>query len=363
MKKIYLVGGAIRDKLLKINVTEKDYVVVGSSPDEMVKEGFIPVGKDFPVFINPKNSNEYALARTERKAGVGYKGFQFYTGKKVTLEEDLKRRDLTINAIAEDENGNLYDPFNGIADLKNKIFRHVSQAFSEDPLRLIRLARFSAKLPEFTIDNKTKILLKDIVSSEELLSISGDRIFKEIKKTFGYKNVIKFFETLNELNALNQVFDLNKDFDIKLLESFFKNNNQEDISFNIYWLFFERKFGCFLKNKVNFSRKDIANVGKFFELRNSNVLSSLNSSERIDDFLIKISFYQDFNNLKLFSKLFILDDENNTILVKKINLIASELDKLLKNNKPQVDQCENIELIKEKIKIHRVGLIKKLMKS
>lgn len=361
MKKIYLVGGAVRDKLLKIDYEEKDYVVIGSSPDEMVNEGFIPVGKDFPVFINPKDNNEYALARTERKSGVGYKGFVFYTGKDVTLEEDLKRRDLTINAIAQDDEGNLFDPFNGIADIKNKTFRHVSEAFLEDPLRLIRLARFSAKFPDFKIDSKTKILLESIVLSGELLNISADRMFKEIKKTFRYKKIIKFFEILDSFNALNQVFDVDEKFNIKLLDNFLENNIQDNISFNIFWLFFERKFGCFLKNKVNFSKKDIVNIEKFFEIKNLNVLSLCDHPEKIDDLLNKISFYQDFYNLELFCKLFKLDDPNNTEKVDKIHSIASKLEKLLKNNKPNVDGIKNIEEIKEKIRIHRVKLIQKLI--
>ena len=143
--KIYLVGGAVRDKLLGIPVKDRDWVVVGSSPDEMKEKGFKQVGKDFPVFIDPKTGEEYALARTERKSGHGYTGFEFDTNSNVTLEEDLARRDLTINAIAQDEDGNLIDPFNGQEDIKNKKLRHVSDAFSEDPLRVLRVARFYSK--------------------------------------------------------------------------------------------------------------------------------------------------------------------------------------------------------------------------
>jgi len=149
--KIYLVGGAVRDKILGIPVSDKDYLVVGSSPKEMVKLGFKPIGKDFPVFLHPKTKEEYALARTERKVGKGYHGFKFYTSPDVTLEEDLRRRDITINAIAEDEDGNIYDPFNGVNDIKNKIIRHVSDAFIEDPLRVLRVARFTALDVEFKV--------------------------------------------------------------------------------------------------------------------------------------------------------------------------------------------------------------------
>jgi len=140
--KIYEVGGAVRDTLLGKTAKDRDWVVVGSSPEEMVSNGFKPIGKDFPVFLHPSSNEEYALARTEKKTGHGYHGFNFYFGKDVTLEEDLSRRDLTINAIARDSSGNIIDPYEGIKDLERKIFRHVSDAFLEDPLRAIRLARF-----------------------------------------------------------------------------------------------------------------------------------------------------------------------------------------------------------------------------
>ena len=153
--KIYLVGGAVRDKLLGITPKEKDWVVVGSNQAELLKLGYKQVGKQFPVFLHPKTSEEYALARVEKKIGKGHKAFEFNTNEKVSLEEDLQRRDLTINAIAQDEKGELIDPFKGISDIENRIFRHVSDAFLEDPLRVFRVARFYAvfKEYEFKIDN------------------------------------------------------------------------------------------------------------------------------------------------------------------------------------------------------------------
>ena len=173
--KIYLVGGAVRDKLLGIPVKDRDWVVVGSSPDEMKKKGFKQVGKDFPVFIDPKTGEEYALARTERKSGHGYTGFEFDTNSNVTLEEDLARRDLTINAIAQDEDGNLIDPFNGQEDIKNKKLRHVSDAFSEDPLRVLRVARFYAKFDDFIVVPETVDKIKEIVESGELEHLTPER--------------------------------------------------------------------------------------------------------------------------------------------------------------------------------------------
>ena len=149
--KIYCVGGAVRDELLGRPVSDRDWVVVGATPEEMLERGFLPVGKDFPVFLHPQTKEEYALARTERKTGRGYHGFAFHASPEVTLEEDLARRDLTINAMARDETGRLIDPYGGLEDLRRKVLRHVSPAFAEDPVRILRVARFSARLPDFTL--------------------------------------------------------------------------------------------------------------------------------------------------------------------------------------------------------------------
>ena len=200
--KIYEVGGAIRDSLLGKIPKDKDWVVVGSSPEEMVNNGFKPIGKDFPVFLHPKTNEEYALARTERKTGHGYHGFNFYFGKEVTLEEDLSRRDLTINAIAKDAKGDLIDPFNGQEDIKNKVFKHVSPAFSEDPLRAIRLARFHTyeHLNDFAIDEETSNLLRKIVASGEIASLSANRIWAETQRSLGSSNPNIYFEVLLRFN-------------------------------------------------------------------------------------------------------------------------------------------------------------------
>ena len=196
--KIYEVGGAVRDALLDKKAKDKDWVVVGSSPEEMISNGFKPIGKDFPVFLHPTSKEEYALARTERKTGHGYHGFNFYYGKEVTLEEDLLRRDLTINAIAKDSDGNIIDPHGGRNDIKNKIFRHVSDAFSEDPLRAIRLARFHTyeHLKDFTIDQTTEKMLEEIVSSGEIANLSSDRIWTETDRALSSENPNIFFEVI-----------------------------------------------------------------------------------------------------------------------------------------------------------------------
>ncbi len=203
---IYLVGGAVRDSLLGREVKENDWVIVGATPEQMIELGFKPVGKDFPVFLHPKTNEEYALARTERKQGRGYKGFVFHTGIDVTLEEDLKRRDLTINAIAQDDDGNIIDPYNGQKDLKNKIFRHVSKAFIEDPLRVIRVARFAAKLPEFNLHPDTLHMMQEISASNEIEALEPQRVWKEIARALNEEVPSRFFEYLELCDALKILF-------------------------------------------------------------------------------------------------------------------------------------------------------------
>ena len=207
--KIYEVGGAVRDALLNEEAKDKDWVVVGSSPEEMAANGFRPIGKDFPVFLHPETNEEYALARTEKKSGQGYHGFNFYFGKEVTLEEDLSRRDLTINAMARDDDGKIIDPFGGRKDLENKIFRHVSDAFSEDPLRAIRLARFHTykHLSNFEIAEGTKKLISEIVDSGEIAKLSPNRIWTETERALSSSNPNIYFKILLEYNLHKPYLD------------------------------------------------------------------------------------------------------------------------------------------------------------
>ena len=207
--KIYEVGGAVRDALLNEEAKDKDWVVVGSSPEEMAANGFRPIGKDFPVFLHPETNEEYALARTEKKSGQGYHGFNFYFGKEVTLEEDLSRRDLTINAMAKDDDGKIIDPFGGRKDLENKIFRHVSNAFSEDPLRAIRLARFHTykHLSNFEIAEGTKKLISEIVDSGEIAKLSPNRIWTETERALSSSNPNIYFKILLEYNLHKPYLD------------------------------------------------------------------------------------------------------------------------------------------------------------
>ena len=205
--KVYLVGGAVRDSLLKIPFYEKDWVVVGATKEELIGKGYKQIGKEFPVFLHPETKEEYALARKERKTGTGHKAFSFEFDKNVSLEEDLERRDITINAIAQDKEGNFIDPFKGQEDLKNKIIRRVSEAFKEDPLRVLRVARFAAKLNRhgFKVDEDTMVEIQKIVASGELTTLSRERIWMETYKALTTENPEVYFKLIEECGALSQI--------------------------------------------------------------------------------------------------------------------------------------------------------------
>jgi tRNA nucleotidyltransferase (CCA-adding enzyme) len=201
---VYLVGGAVRDKILGLPVRERDWVVVGASADELLQQGYQQVGKDFPVFLHPETHEEYALARRETKTGHGYKGFSFDASEHVSLEDDLLRRDLTINAMAEDGNGRLVDPHGGRLDLENRILRHVSPAFSEDPLRVLRVARFAARFAHmgFSIAAETLDLMASIVRSGELQHLVSERVWMEFETALAESSPVTFFRTLRDCGAL-----------------------------------------------------------------------------------------------------------------------------------------------------------------
>ncbi|NIP15260.1 MAG: polynucleotide adenylyltransferase [Pseudomonadales bacterium] len=203
---VYLVGGAVRDELLGRPVRERDWVVVGATPEAMVDLGYRQVGRDFPVFLHPETSEEYALARTERKTGPGHKGFECHAGPEVTLEQDLGRRDLTVNAMARAADGALIDPFGGQADLEGKVLRHVSAAFSEDPLRIFRVARFAAQLDDFTVAEETLTLMRALAASGELGELSAERVWQELVKALGSKAPLRFFTVLHSVGGLSTWF-------------------------------------------------------------------------------------------------------------------------------------------------------------
>ena len=206
--RIYLVGGAVRDEQLGIPVSERDWCVVGATPEEMIEQGFKAVGKDFPVFLHPETREEYALARTERKTAVGYRGFTFNTSPDISIEDDLSRRDLTINAIARDADGQTVDPFNGAQDIKDRVLRHVSDAFVEDPVRILRVARFAARFHSlgFRIADETMDLMRRIVADGEADALVPDRVWKETDKALSANDSRVFFEQLRDCGALQVVF-------------------------------------------------------------------------------------------------------------------------------------------------------------
>lgn len=201
----FRVGGAVRDALLGLPVNDEDWVVVGATPDDMILSGFLPVGKDFPVFLHPDTREEYALARTERKSGRGYHGFTFHTSPDVTLEEDLARRDLTINAIAQAEDGALIDPFGGQQDLRRKVLRHVTAAFREDPVRILRVARFAARFHEFTVAPETLELMREMVREGEADHLVPERVWQELARGLMEARPSRMFEVLRECGALARI--------------------------------------------------------------------------------------------------------------------------------------------------------------
>ncbi|HEY0825055.1 MAG TPA: multifunctional CCA addition/repair protein [Ramlibacter sp.] len=201
----FRVGGAVRDALLGLPVNDEDWVVVGATPDDMILSGFLPVGKDFPVFLHPDTREEYALARTERKSGRGYHGFTFHTSPDVTLEQDLARRDLTINAIAQAEDGSLIDPFGGQHDLRRKVLRHVTQAFREDPVRILRVARFAARFHEFTVAPETLELMRAMVREGEADHLVPERVWQELARGLMEAKPSRMFEVLRDCHALARV--------------------------------------------------------------------------------------------------------------------------------------------------------------
>ena len=201
----YIVGGAVRDRLLGLPVRDRDWVVVGAAPDELRALGYLPVGADFPVFLHPETKEEYALARTERKIAPGYRGFAFHASPDVTLEQDLQRRDLTINAIAESADGSLIDPWGGARDLEAKLFRHVSPAFAEDPVRILRVARFAARFADFGVAPETSALMRAMVENGEVDALVPERVWRELSRGLMELHPSRMFEVLRECGALERV--------------------------------------------------------------------------------------------------------------------------------------------------------------
>lgn len=335
--KIYEVGGAIRDSLLGKIPKDKDWVVVGSSPEEMVNNGFKPIGKDFPVFLHPETNEEYALARTERKTGHGYHGFNFYFGKEVTLEEDLSRRDLTINAIAKDAKGDLIDPFNGQEDIKNKVFKHVSPAFSEDPLRAIRLARFHTyeHLNDFAIDEETSNLIRKIVASGEIASLSANRIWAETQRSLGSSNPNIYFEVLLRFNL-----------HIPHLENLknFACNSSKDI--HVRWCELQANNDFVISEKLPVPN-DFINAAETLKKLLSIKINSVD--EELIDVLNNVAFERNEELIRELVLLPHLENTNKFILKLLDNIKETDFSSLAEVANEQIKE-EKFKLLKEVIK-------------
>ena len=371
---IYLVGGAIRDRLLGLPTPyEKDWVVVNGTPDELITQGFIKVGKSFPVFINPESGEEYALARTERKTGEGYHGFEFDAGPNVTLEEDLSRRDLTINAIAENQDGELIDPFNGQKDIANKTLRHVSDAFQEDPLRVLRIARFKAKLSplDFVIAEETKTLINDIVDRGELSSLVPERTWLETEKVLKGVGFNEYFKTLIEFKALEDTYPDLTGLDVDFFShpiiqkaAYEDHSKQFRFASIFYALIKEGKKNT--KDKLESMQKNMrfANAYKDMPMLLINSVELIQSdlskysAEHLLTILEKLDALRQPNNLEEILNLLMLDADENFIQKKNLLQLSLGLVKNIKVNNLKESGLEGSEIAR-KIREIRLMAIKK----
>ena len=371
---IYLVGGAIRDRLLGLPTPyEKDWVVVNGTPDELITQGFIKVGKSFPVFINPESGEEYALARTERKTGEGYHGFEFDAGPNVTLEEDLSRRDLTINAIAENQDGELIDPFNGQKDIANKTLRHVSDAFQEDPLRVLRIARFKAKLSplDFVIAEETKTLINEIVDRGELSSLVPERTWLETEKVLKGVGFNEYFKTLIEFKALEDTYPDLTGLDVDFFShpiiqkaAYEDHSKQFRFASIFYALIKEGKKNT--KDKLESMQKNMrfANAYKDMPMLLINSVELIQSdlskysAEHLLTILEKLDALRQPNNLEEILNLLMLDADENFIQKKNLLQLSLGLVKNIKVNNLKESGLEGSEIAR-KIREIRLMAIKK----
>ena len=367
---IYLVGGAIRDRLLGLPTPyEKDWVVVNGTPDELITQGFIKVGKSFPVFINPESGEEYALARTERKTGEGYHGFEFDAGPNVTLEEDLSRRDLTINAIAENQDGELIDPFNGQKDIANKTLRHVSDAFQEDPLRVLRIARFKAKLSplDFVIAEETKTLINEIVDRGELSSLVPERTWLETEKVLKGLGFNEYFKTLIEFKALEDTYPDLTGLDVDFFShpiiqkaAYEDHSKQFRFASIFYALIKEGKKNA--KDILESMQKNMrfANAYKDMPMLLINSVELIQSdlskysAEHLLTILEKLDALRQPNNLEEILNLLMLDADDNFIQKKNLLQLSLGLVKNIKVNNLKESGLEGSEIA---MKIREIRLM------
>ncbi len=373
--KIYLVGGAVRDQIMGLSVKDKDYVVVGSTFKEMVKLGYKPIGKDFPVFLHPKTHNEYALARTERKVSRGYKGFRIYASKEVTLEEDLKRRDLTINAIAKDARGQFIDPFHGIKDIKNKVLRHVSSAFVEDPIRVLRIARFSARFHQFKIHPKTESILKQIVRNKEIEAVASERIWHELFVGFSEKKSYLMIEVLHkcgalklllpEMNYIKHKHSIKKSFEYAL-----KSKYSPEIKAALFFMYlYPLRLNRSLEEEI-YTRLSVPNAVKKLTQKTISNLSDLKEfkklkSRQILDLIYKMDLFRNPDTFSDMMKIFEAFISSQPAQLKTAQTTLKSLKKYLKHlnklNLASISQNKHGLDIKDAIYEARLEVLKKLI--
>jgi tRNA nucleotidyltransferase (CCA-adding enzyme) len=373
--KIYLVGGAVRDQIMGLSVKDKDYVVVGSTFKEMVKLGYKPIGKDFPVFLHPKTHNEYALARTERKVSRGYKGFRIYASKEVTLEEDLKRRDLTINAIAKDARGQFIDPFHGIKDIKNKVLRHVSSAFVEDPIRVLRIARFSARFHQFKIHPKTESILKQIVRNKEIEAVASERIWHELFVGFSEKKSHLMIEVLHkcgalklllpEMNYIKHKHSIKKSFEYAL-----KSKYSPEIKAALFFMYlYPLRLNGSLEEEI-YTRLSVPNAVKKLTQKTISNLSDLKEfkklkSRQILDLIYKMDLFRNPDTFSDMMKIFEAFISSQPAQLKTAQTTLKSLKKYLKHlnklNLASISQNKHGLDIKDAIYEARLEVLKKLI--
>lgn len=373
--KIYLVGGAVRDQIMGLSVKDKDYVVVGSTSEEMVKLGYKPVGKDFPVFLHPKTHHEYALARTERKISKGYKGFKVYASKEVTLEEDLKRRDLTINAIAKDTRGQFFDPFHGIQDIKNKVLRHVSSAFVEDPIRVLRIARFSARFHQFKIHPKTEAILKQIVKNKEIEAVASERIWHELFVGFSEKKSYLMLEVLHKCGALKLLLpEMNyvkyKHSIKKSFEYAFKSKHSPEIKAALFFMYlYPLKGNSKLQGEI-YTRLSVPNAVKKLTEKTIANLSDLKQFKKLKprqilDLIYKMDLFRNPDMLLDVMKIFEAFISSQSNQLRTASTTLKSLKKFLKHlnklNLSSISQNKHGLDIKDAIYEARLQVLTKLI--
>ena len=310
--KIFQVGGAVRDSILGVEANDKDWVVVGSSPEKMISEGFKPIGKDFPVFLHPQSNEEYALARTEKKSGKGYKGFTFYFDETVSLEEDLKRRDFTINSIAKDKNGSLIDPYGGLEDLKNRIFRQTSESFSEDPLRSIRYAKFKTypHLANFSLDKITEESIKNIGKADELGHLSADRIWMELKTALSSSKSSNFFSSLVSLGLTDPWFSKISSFEI-----------DESNSPQLKWVELELQNNFLLHKSLELPKEFLELTNLSFQLATLDIKE--NQANQIEK-LEKINLHRNQKAVEEIIKLKFFENKRDYLIKLKDNILSKD---------------------------------------